>query len=94
MQQKLVKGAFKQAVVNLGQNFRGYNNYQDVLKDFYNHLTSINASPWFMCSYCGNNAVGLMVRVCGWKRKLVLLSLEFMSTEAIFCLFLHEAPCF
>ena len=63
MQQKLVKGPLKQTVVNLRQiNFRGYNNHQDVLTDFYDHFTSINASPCSMCSYCENNAAGQMVR--------------------------------
>lgn len=50
---------------------------QDVLTDFYDHFTSINATPCSMC-YCENNASGEMVRVCGWKRKLVLLTLELM----------------
>jgi len=50
-------------VLNLGKiSFRGYNNHQDVLTEFYNHFMSINASPCSMCSYCKNNAVGQMVR--------------------------------
>lgn len=62
MQEKLVKRTFKQTLVNLGQiNFRGYNNHQDVLTDFYDHFTSINASPYSMCSFCENSAAGQMI---------------------------------
>lgn len=62
MQEKLVKRTFKQTLVNLGQiNFRGYNNHQDVLTDFYDHFTSINTSPYSMCSFCENSAAGQMI---------------------------------
>lgn len=62
IREKLVKRTFKQTVVNLGKiNFRGYNNHQDVLTDFYDHFTSINASPYSMCSFYENSAAGQMI---------------------------------
>lgn len=63
MRKKLVKRTLKQTVVNLGQiHFRGYNSHQDILTDFHDHFTSINASPYSMCSFCENSAAGQMIR--------------------------------